>query len=77
MRKNVDEIKIEEIFVLIEPKDAPPPSRNKYVNNNSFKCLQCDEKLDTQNFLPNHMICEHEAEGEIFSWDICDFSTFQ
>ena len=71
----MDETNIEEINVPIEPKDAPPPQRKKTVNHDRFKCPQCDEKLDTQNCLSNHMISEHEEEGDIFGCDICDFST--
>ena len=75
-RKTVDETPTEEISVPSELKDTPPPPpTKKTVTHDRFKCQQCGEKLDTKNCLSNHMISEHEAEGEIFTCDICDFST--
>ena len=55
---------------VTEEKDT-----QKHVTHDRFKCEQCGEKLDNQNYLTNHMIRKHKEPGTILSCDICDFTT--
>ena len=45
------------------------------MTHDRFKCDECGERLDTNNYLINHMISEHDHEGDTFNCDVCDFST--
>ena len=46
----------------------------KAVTHDRFKCSECGERLDNKNYLTNHMIREHNQDGEVFTGDTCDFS---
>ena len=73
-RKTEDKTISETLILPSEPKETPQTTKRN-VTHDRFKCDQCGEKLDTQNCLTNHKIIEHEAPGEIFNCDICDFLT--
>ena len=47
----------------------------RLMTHDRFKCEQCEEKLETQNCLTNHMISEHSRQGEVFKCDACEFET--
>ena len=50
---------------VTEEKDT-----QKHVTHDRFKCEQCGEKLDNQNYITNHMISKHKEPGKIFSFDL-------
>ena len=54
--------------------DALKMTKNP-VTHDRFKCEQCGEKLDTKNCLTTHMISKHNEPGEIFTCDLCEFTT--
>ena len=59
---------------ITSPKSSVSGDK-KPVTHYRFKCDECGERLDTKNYLTNHMISEHNHEGDIFNCDVCDFST--
>ena len=47
----------------------------KPVTHYRFKCNTCGEKLDTKNYLTNHMIGKINHPGEILTCQLCEFMT--
>ena len=47
----------------------------KSVTNDRFKFNECGERLDTKNYLTNHMISEDNHEGDILNCYVCNFPT--
>ena len=54
--------------VIIENPFKKPVTYDKY------KCEQCGKRLNTKNYLTNHMISDHKQPGEVFKCDACDFT---